>query len=97
MIPLEVRHAARQFVASRSFSAIAVLTLALGIGASAAIFSVVDAVLIRPSPLPRAEQLAVIWGTDGRAVRHGSRVAARLHGLSRARAPRHRPLGLSAV
>src|SRR3954447_3470448 len=64
MFLLDVRHAVRLFVSHRSFSAIAVLTLALGIGASTAIVSVVDAVLIRPAPLPRADQLAVIWETD---------------------------------
>ena len=52
MFAEDVRHAARLFVSNRSFSAIAVLTLALGVGASTAIFSVVDAVLIRPAPLP---------------------------------------------
>src|SRR3954452_20172024 len=64
MFRLDLRHAARLFVSNRSLSAIAVLTLALGIGASTAIFSVVDAVLIRSAPLPRAAQLAVIWETD---------------------------------
>ena len=64
MLPLEVRHAARLFITNRSFSAIAVLTLALGVGASTAIFSVVDAVLIRSAPLPRTSELAVIWETD---------------------------------
>ena len=64
MFALDVRHAARLFVTNRSFSAIAVLTLALGVGASTAIFSVVDAVLIRAAPLPQAAQLAVIWETD---------------------------------
>src|SRR3954463_4858769 len=64
MFLLDVRHAVRLFVSHRSFSAIAVLTLALGIGASTAIVSVVDAVLIRSAPLPQAEQLAVIWETD---------------------------------
>jgi len=64
MFAEDVRHAARLFVSNRSFSAIAVLTLALGVGAGTAIFSVVDAVLIRPAPLPGAAQLAVIWETD---------------------------------
>ncbi len=64
MFRLDLRHAARLFVTNRSFSTTAVVTLALGIGASTAIFSVVDAVLIRSVPLPHAEQLAVLWETD---------------------------------
>ena len=44
------------------FAAVVVVTLALGIGASAAIFSVVNAVLLRPLPFPHAERLQVVWG-----------------------------------
>lgn len=63
-IAADMRYAVRQVRHSPGFSAIAVATLALGIGATTAMFTLVEHVLLEPLPFPHAEQLVSLAGLD---------------------------------
>src|SRR5690349_8359510 len=58
----DLRYALRQFAAAPTFTLVATLTLALGVGANAAIFSVINGLLLRPLPYPQPEHLLFVNG-----------------------------------
>jgi len=62
----DLRHAFRRLLREPAFTLAAVLTLALGIGGNTAVFTVVEAVLLRPLPYPAAERLIIINHRDAR-------------------------------
>jgi putative ABC transport system permease protein len=57
----DVKFAFRQLRAAPAFTAVAALTLALGIGANSAMFALADATLLRPLPFPEADRLVMVW------------------------------------
>ena len=60
----DLRYAFRNLLRAKSFAAIAVATLAIGVGANTAIFSIIDTVLLRPLPFHDPDRLARLWETE---------------------------------
>ena len=57
----DLRHAVRAFARTPGFTAAALLSVAIGVGANSSIFSVASALLLRPLPYQDAERLAILW------------------------------------
>ena len=64
----DLRHGARMLLKQPGFTAMAIITLALGIGANTAIFSVVNAVLLRPLPFKDSNRLVMVWNRGAEAA-----------------------------
>jgi putative ABC transport system permease protein len=92
----DLRYAFRTLIKQPGFTLIAIVTLALGIGANTAIFSVVNAVLLRPLPFRESDRLVMIWH-HGAAAAGGDRTPLAVADLLDLRAQSHSFEGIAAI
>jgi putative ABC transport system permease protein len=59
----DIRHSVRMLLKTPGFTAVAILTITLGVGTNTAMFSEVDALLLRPSPYQHPDRIVVVWNT----------------------------------
>jgi hypothetical protein len=71
---MDLRFAVRSLKSNAGFTIAAVLTLGLGVGAAAAVFTVVDGVLLRPLPYKDQSRLVMVWITSSAAQAFGSQL-----------------------
>jgi hypothetical protein len=91
----DFRHAARTLRQRPAFTAVGALTLALGIGASTAIFSAVNPILFEPLPYPHASRIVMIWDTF-HGMRPGWRHLEGWPGITNRKPARRTPVGYAA-
>ena len=78
----DIRFGARMLFKSRGFAAVAILSLALGIGANTAIFSVINAVLLKALPFNQPESIVLVWGAhQKRGMTRGQLSATDVHDI----------------
>ena len=93
---VDVRYAVRRLIARPTYTLLAVLTLALGAGGSAAIFSVVRTLLVDPLPIAREDQVGVFWFTESWTEQEFLRLRPDFPGFERVAAYRPDDLTLEA-
>jgi predicted permease len=89
----DLRYAFRSLRKSPGFTLVSVLTLALGVGANTAIFSLIDAVLLRPLPYPEPDRLVLVWESAPFFGLHDSPVAPANYGDWKARSRSFEEMG----
>ena len=93
----DLRHALRTLANTPGFTAVAVLTLALGIGASTAIFSMLKVVVLRPLPYRDPQRLVVVWTDDVKRQLHETLVSYSLYSEWKERSQAFAELGFASL